>query len=104
MMKNEHGFTLIEMMIVLLIISILMLIALPSMTKNNKIVKSIGCEATIDLVQGQVGAFEAEKGHVPTPDELLDGYVDTVECPDKRPLLIDNEGNVSVGKAEESSE
>jgi competence protein ComGC len=100
-MKNEDGFTLIEMMIVLLIISILMLIALPSMTKNNKIVKSIGCEATIDLVQGQVGAFEAEKEHIPTPQELLDeGYVDTIICPDKSPLLIDADGNVTALKEE----
>ncbi|WNB93557.1 competence type IV pilus major pilin ComGC [Bacillus sp. NEB1478] len=98
-MKNQDGFTLIEMMIVLLIISILMLIALPSMTKNNKVVKSLGCEATIDLVQGQVGAYEAETGSIPTPEELKDGgYVDTIVCPDKSQLIIDSEGNVSVNE------
>jgi competence protein ComGC len=98
-LKNEYGFTLIEMMIVLLIISVLMLIALPSMTKNNAIVKSLGCEATIDLVQGQVGAYEAEVGSLPTIDQLFDGdYIDTKVCPDKQPLLIDGEGKVSVNK------
>ncbi|KZE66406.1 competence protein ComG [Fictibacillus phosphorivorans] len=96
-MKNERGFTLIEMMIVLLIISILMLIALPSMTKNNSLVKSLGCEATIDLVQGQVGAYEAEKNKLPTIKELFDDkYIDTTTCPDKKPLVIDSEGIVSV--------
>jgi competence protein ComGC len=104
-MKNENGFTLIEMMIVLLIISILMLIALPSMTKNNKVVKSLGCEATIDLVQGQVGAYEAENGDLPTPEELKEqGYVDTIVCPDKSPLTIDSEGNVSVNKEDPPAE
>ncbi|MDM5315926.1 competence type IV pilus major pilin ComGC [Fictibacillus sp. b24] len=96
-MKNEQGFTLIEMMIVLLIISVLMLIALPSMTKNNSLVKSLGCEATIDLVQGQVGAYEAEKNVLPTIEDLFDNkYIDTKVCPDKRPLVIDSEGIVSV--------
>ncbi|MBY6035517.1 prepilin-type N-terminal cleavage/methylation domain-containing protein [Fictibacillus nanhaiensis] len=95
-MKNEKGFTLIEMMIVLLIISVLMLIALPSMTKNNKIVKSLGCEATIDLVQGQVGAYEAEHNRLPTLEELVEkNYVDTIVCPGNIPLVIDTEGNVS---------
>ncbi len=100
-MKNEKGFTLIEMMIVLLIISVLMLIALPSMTKNNSLVKSLGCEATIDLVQGQVGAYEAEKNTLPTIEELKDGgYIDTATCPDKKPLLIDSKGVVSVSSEE----
>jgi competence protein ComGC len=104
-MKNENGFTLIEMMIVLLIISVLMLIALPSMTKNNSIVKSLGCEATIDLVQGQVGAYEAEKNELPTIDQLFDEkYIDTKECPDKALLLIDSEGNVYVNNDEEEVE
>jgi competence protein ComGC len=104
-LKNEAGFTLIEMMIVLLIISVLMLIALPSMAKNNAIVKSLGCEATIDLVQGQVGAYEAEHNRLPTINELYTkGYIDTEECPDKQPLLIDIEGKVSVSKEEETPE
>lgn len=96
-MKNEKGFTLIEMMIVLLIISVLMLIALPSMTKNNKIVKTLGCEATIDLVQGQVGAYEAEHNSLPTLQQLLDDkYVDTIVCPGDIPLEMDAEGIVSI--------
>lgn len=102
-MRNENGFTLIEMMIVLLIISVLMLIALPSMTKNNAIVKSLGCEATIDLVQGQVGAYEAEKNDLPTIEQLhAGGYIDTKECPDKEPLLIDSEGKVYVNNEVET--
>jgi competence protein ComGC len=102
-MRNENGFTLIEMMIVLLIISVLMLIALPSMTKNNAIVKSLGCEATIDLVQGQVGAYEAEKNELPTIEQLFDDkYIDTKVCPDKKPLLIDSEGKVYVDNEDET--
>ena len=34
-LKNEKGFTLIEMMIVLLIISVLILITIPNVTKHS---------------------------------------------------------------------
>ncbi|MFC7370414.1 competence type IV pilus major pilin ComGC [Fictibacillus iocasae] len=90
-MKNEKGFTLIEMMIVLLIISVLMLIAIPSITKNNEVSRKLGCEATINLVQGQVGAYEAELNKTPTIEDLFkDKYVDTVTCPDGSALVITN--------------
>jgi competence protein ComGC len=54
-----------------------------------------------DLVQGQVGAYEAEKNILPTIEELHDGgYIDTVTCPDKKPLLIDSNGVVTVSSEE----
>ncbi|MFC0235137.1 hypothetical protein [Fictibacillus phosphorivorans] len=54
-----------------------------------------------DLVQGQVGAYEAEKNTLPTIEELHDGgYIDTVTCPDKKPLLIDSNGVVTVSSEE----
>ncbi len=34
--KNDRAFTLIEMMIVLLIISVLVLVAIPNVTKSSK--------------------------------------------------------------------
>lgn len=34
-MKNEKGFTLIEMLIVLLVITVLLLITIPNVTKHN---------------------------------------------------------------------
>jgi competence protein ComGC len=89
---NEDGFTLIEMMIVLLIISVLLMIALPSMAKNLGVAKDIGCKATIDLVQGQLGAYEAEKGKTLTDLTLLEteNYVDTVKCPSGKALKLEN--------------
>ncbi|MDN4525305.1 competence type IV pilus major pilin ComGC [Fictibacillus fluitans] len=95
---NEDGFTLIEMMIVLLIISVLLMIALPSMAKNLGVAKDIGCKATIDLVQGQVGAYEAEKGEtLNNLDDLVDDYVDTVKCPNGKALELRNGKVVEAG-------
>ncbi|MCK6257683.1 prepilin-type N-terminal cleavage/methylation domain-containing protein [Fictibacillus sp. KIGAM418] len=87
---NEKGFTLIEMMIVLLIISVLLLIALPSMAKNLGVAKNLGCKATLDLVQGQVGAYEADKEEKLTDLDTLvaEGYVDTVKCPNGNVLEL----------------
>ncbi|SDM81275.1 competence protein ComGC [Fictibacillus solisalsi] len=96
---NEDGFTLIEMMIVLLIISVLLLIALPSMAKNLGVAKDIGCKATIDLVQGQVGAYEAEKGTKLTDlgQLVTEDYVDTVKCPSGKALELQNGVVVEAG-------
>lgn len=78
----EKGFTLIEMMIVLLIISILLLIAIPKMDKNASVANSKGCQATVKLLQSQVAAYEIEKGKAPNSLADLSEYVDHTECHD----------------------
>ena len=60
MIKNQKGFTLIEMMIVLLVISVLLVITVPNVTKNNSSINEKGCEAFIKMVQGQVQAYELD--------------------------------------------
>ncbi|MDT8863029.1 competence type IV pilus major pilin ComGC [Alkalihalobacillus sp. MEB130] len=80
-LKNEKGFTLIEMLIVLMIISILLLIAVPNMTTNNQAASSKGCEATVKLVQAQVYAYEFEEGELPENlEDLIPDYIDNVKC------------------------
>ncbi len=93
---NERAFTLIEMMIVLMIISALLLIAIPNMAKNNTIAQEKGCKATIDLLQAQVGAYQIEKGHLPASLEVLkeEGYVERFECSDGTELTLDEDGEV----------
>jgi competence protein ComGC len=88
--KNEGGFTLIEMLIVILIISILLLIAVPNMAKNSNVVKEKSCEATIQLLQSQVAAYEVEKGELPTDFTVMNEYIDHWKCPDGKELELDN--------------
>lgn len=96
--KSQRGFTLIEMMIVLLIISILLLIAIPKLSKNTSVANSKGCEATVKLLQSQVVAYEVETGEPPKQLSELSEYVDKTEChngteikydPDKREVSIE---------------
>ena len=90
--QEQDGFTLIEMMIVLMIISVLLLIAVPNMTLNTTVANEKGCQATIDLLQSQVGAFELDKDEkLQSLNQLLEGeYVQTITCPDKTELTLQN--------------
>ena len=96
MIKNQKGFTLIEMMIVLLVISVLLVITVPNVTKNNSSINEKGCEAFVKMVQGQVQAFEldgnkSEDGKlVPVSvDALIDGgYITQDKCPSNKEITI----------------
>lgn len=63
---KKSGFTLIEMLIVLFIITVLILIAIPNVTKHFKTVDDKGCEAYVKMVQGQVEAYKIDTGSYPT--------------------------------------
>lgn len=97
-MKNEKGFTLIEMMIVMLIISVILIITIPNIAKHNTNINNKGCEAFVKMVQAQVQAFEMENKRVPTGiDELVkEGYLreEAKGCPNGKTVTIDADGNV----------
>ena len=83
-MNNEKGFTLIEMMIVMLVISVILIITIPNIAKHNSNINNKGCEAYVKMVQAQVQAYEMEENKVPTLQELeTDGYLnkDVKGCP-----------------------
>ncbi|MDQ0161360.1 competence type IV pilus major pilin ComGC [Bacillus alveayuensis] len=97
-MKNEKGFTLVEMLVVLLVISILLLITIPNIASQNKNIQEKGCEGLIDMVQGQVVAYEMEFHTQPSIQDLIDkGYLPNNKdpvCPSGEKLNIDSNGNV----------
>jgi competence protein ComGC len=99
-MKNEKGFTLIEMMIVLLVISILLIITVPNVTKHNATINTKGCEAYIKMVEGQVQAYSIEKGKLPggMAELVTAGYLKTNEttCPDGREITLSAGGAVTA--------
>lgn len=68
---KQKGFTLIEMLIVLFIITILILISIPNVTKHFTTVEDKGCDAYIKMAQGQVEAYKIDLGKYPDSiDEL----------------------------------
>lgn len=97
---NNRGFTLIEMMVVLMIISTLLAVTVPNITKNNSVVKDKGCEAFVKLVETQIQAYEIENNQTPASlQELLDNnYLETTTCPGGDVVTYEN-GVVSVSSS-----
>lgn len=102
MLKNEKAFTLIEMLIVLLIISMLILLIVPNLTNKSKNVHEKGCQALVELVQSQVVAFQLDEGRLPTNlNELVEKkYIrsDQLTCENNYVLTMDGDGNVRYEK------
>ena len=98
-LKRQNGFTLIEMLIVLLIISVLILITVPNIAKHFATIDKKGCDAYVSMVQGQVEAYRVDLMTYPTMQDLVDkGYLKANEttCPNKEEILITNEGEVKL--------
>jgi len=98
-MKNEKGFTLIEMLIVLSIIAVLIILIVPSLANKNKDVQATGCEALQQTVQAQVSAYELEHSKTPSniSDLLSQGFITEKQttCHNGETLVI-NDGIVNV--------
>ncbi len=95
-MKNDRGFTLIEMMVVLLIISVLLLITIPNVAKSNEVVDSKGCDAFIELVEAQIQLYKVDNSTYPDSINTLEsaGYLDRTTCPDGTAITIGGDGSV----------
>ncbi|NJP37657.1 competence type IV pilus major pilin ComGC [Alkalicoccus luteus] len=87
---SEKGFTLIEVMVVLVIISILLLVFIPNLTKNQGVANSKSCEAVLELTEAQILAYKADTGSLPSSIADLTGdYIDSDTCPDGSSITID---------------
>lgn len=88
--KEERGFTLIEMMIVLLIISVLVLIAIPNVAKHSSTIDEKGCAAFVKMAQGQVEAYKMEHHDMPAVEDLIEKeYLpEGAACPDGTGISI----------------
>ncbi|WP_102263571.1 competence type IV pilus major pilin ComGC [Mesobacillus jeotgali] len=96
-MKNQKGFTLIEMMIVLLVISVLLIITVPNISSHSSNINTKGCEAYMKMVEAQVQAYKIDKNKTPTFAELHGGgYLKSANeaCPDGTLIEITTSGAV----------
>ncbi|MER2191136.1 MAG: competence type IV pilus major pilin ComGC [Solibacillus sp.] len=89
-MKNERGFTLIEMLVVLLIISVLILVTIPNVTKHSEMIDDKGCEVYLQMLRGQMETYKIEKNKYPTILELQTEYFGgkEIKCPNNKEVEI----------------
>lgn len=72
--KSNSAFTLIEMAIVLFVISILLLLIVPNVSRHRGSASNTGDEALIKVVETQKSLYAMENnGKEPTINELLEG-------------------------------
>lgn len=98
---SEKGFTLIEMLIVLFVISVIMLLIIPNISENKSSIDQTGNEAFATVVQTQLDLYKMSDGATVTDATTFDvlqtkGYLN--ENQSKRAsktLKVDN-GKVSV--------
>lgn len=107
-LKNERGFTLVEMLVVLLIISVLILITIPNVSKHFSSVDKKGCDAYIVMIQGQVEAYKLDENKYPANVEDLykAGYIQegNQTCPNGEKVTITADGKVTKAEAAKSDE
>lgn len=105
-MKNEKGFTLVEMMIVMLVISVLLIVTIPNVAKHNENINEKGCQAFVKMVEAQVQSYEIKNNKVPTLAELKsDKYLSGDSCPDGKTVVqIDANGNVTTAAKPSTSQ
>ena len=74
--QKYAGFTLLEMLIVLLIISVLILLFVPNLAKHKETGDKKGNEAIVKIVESQIELYTLEKNRTPSLNELVkEGYI-----------------------------
>lgn len=102
-LKDNRGFTLLEMLMVVFIIALLLLLTIPNITKHKQSVSKTTCKSYADMAQTQATAYELETGNSPTSIEQLveEGYIPSATCEDGTPLNLSGEGEVTVNIEDE---
>lgn len=70
LIKNKKGFTLIEMLIVLVIVSLLSLLIIPNIATTTDKVDKEAEYALTQVIQSQASLYKLEKGTFPTMEQL----------------------------------
>lgn len=71
MIQNEKGFTLIELMVVVLIIGILVAIAIPVFSSTADKARLGACEANLRTIDGAIAQYQAEYSSDPADPTAL---------------------------------
>lgn len=90
MIKEEKGFTLIEMLIVLAVITLLLILVVPNLADQNENIHKNSEETLIKMAENQTQVYFIETGKKPTSIKQLvdEGYLSTDEIANGKRILI----------------
>lgn len=96
--NNKRGFTLIEMVLVLFIISVLMLLIIPNLSGKKNAIEAQGNEALQTVVQAQADMYELDTGVEASNFEELasDNYINEKQLSEANAKLVITAGEVSA--------
>lgn len=75
----HKGFTLIEMLIVLVVIGLLILLFVPNLSQQRAVIDERGNEAIVKVVETQIEMYRLEYNQEPTREQLIAGNYVTAE-------------------------
>ncbi|GAA4066121.1 competence type IV pilus major pilin ComGC [Amphibacillus indicireducens] len=95
MIKEENGFTLIEMLIVLAVITLLLILVVPNLADQNENINKNSEETLIKMAENQTQVYYIEKGRKPSSIKQLveEGYLSTDEIANGQRILIYVDGD-----------
>ena len=73
--RKEHGFTLIEIMVVVVILGILATLVVPTVIKNVGIARQNKAKSDISTIESQLEMFRLHAFRYPTTDEGIEALV-----------------------------
>ncbi len=78
----KKGFTVLEMILVLTVISLVVLVTIPNITQKKRIIGEVGCEALVEVINGQILLYDLEQGEKPgdVSDLVAEGFITESQC------------------------
>lgn len=80
-MKNERGFTLIEVMVVVVIIAILAAIVVPKILERPEQARIVAAKQDISAIQNALALYKLDNGFYPSTDQGLKALVNEPTTP-----------------------
>ncbi|GAA5415494.1 comG operon protein 3 [Paraliobacillus ryukyuensis] len=89
-MRDQKGFTLIEMLIVLTIIATLLILLIPNIAKKNSEIQTKGCDALKQMIENQMQTYVVDTGRYPDTVNTLvqESYIKSDQCSNQTKRIV----------------